>query len=576
MGKVWFYGMTQELLQRIDLHTHSTCSDGTLHPSELVEYAYQKGLKAIALTDHDTVDGISEAMEHAERMKQRFLAKGLKEAASRVPYVIPGIELSTEYMGSDVHIVGLSIDPDRDSFRRYLEDFITSRENRNLRMCTLLQEHGIPIRYEALLAEYPDSVITRAHFAKYMLNHGYISSMQEAFARYVGDHCPCYVPREKVTPEQAVSLILEADGIPVLAHPILYHMSDANLDRLVASLKKSGLIGIEAIYSTYSTAEERNIRRIADKYRLLLSGGSDFHGENKPGLDLGTGYGKLFVPSSLLDELQKARKNALFTDMDGTLLRNDSTISPELRDELRRMTASGHRLILSSGRPLPAITQVLETAGLTDCGNTYIISNNGALIYDWSHHTPLQKLLLAPDTIREIIALADCDGLHIHGYTDTEIVCRRPNEELAFYRRRIHMPLLCVEDIATALPQGCCKLQCISLNNHPALEAFREKLQQIYGDRIRVFFSNANYLEILPAGADKGRALCFLADSFPMPLSHTYAAGDEENDIPMLEAAGTGIAMQNAAPAAKRVATVITEKTNDEDGLLPFVRDLFR
>ena len=175
-------------------------------------------------------------------------------------------------------------------------------------MCRLLQEAGIDTTYEALLEAFPDAVITRAHYAKYMLIHGYVGSIREAFDRYVGDRCSCYVPREKVTPSQAVKLILEADGIPVLAHPILYHMSDERLERLTASLTEDGLIGIEAIYSTYKPHEERQIRRLADKYGLRISGGSDFHGSNKPGLDLGCGYGRLFVPYDVLTTLKGARR----------------------------------------------------------------------------------------------------------------------------------------------------------------------------------------------------------------------------------------------------------------------------
>ena len=173
-------------------------------------------------------------------------------------------------------------------------------------MCRLLTEAGIPVTYEDLLAEFPNAVITRAHYAKYMLNHGYIKSMTEAFDRYIGDHCPCYIPREKVTPVQAVELVLKAGGVPILAHPILYHMSDSRLDTLTRELKEAGLVGLEAIYSTYDASEERQMRRLAEKYGLLVSGGSDFHGGNKPGLDLGNGYGKLFVPCSLLDNIRNA------------------------------------------------------------------------------------------------------------------------------------------------------------------------------------------------------------------------------------------------------------------------------
>lgn len=335
----------------VDLHVHSTCSDGTFTPEELVDYAIQKGLTAFALTDHDTVNGLDRAIRYAEELRQAQAASPVifsrnnaddrfpvsfsrNDAAARlpvsfsrndavarlpvssvadadvprVPEIIPGIELSTEYQGKDIHMVGLFIDYRQPEFAHYLEDFIRSRENRNEKMCALLREHDIDITYEALLAEFPGAVITRAHFARYLLSHGYIQSMKEAFDRYVGDHCPCFVPREKVTPAQAVELILGAGGVPVLAHPILYHMNDDRLDTLVAELKKIGLVGIEAIYSTYNTAEERQIRGLASKYDLKISGGSDFHGANKPKIDLGTGWGKLYVPDEVLENLRPEKK----------------------------------------------------------------------------------------------------------------------------------------------------------------------------------------------------------------------------------------------------------------------------
>ena len=279
----------------VDLHVHSTCSDGTFTPEELVDYAIKKGLTAFALTDHDTVSGLDRAINYAD---------SLRHTPVQIPEVVPGIELSTEYQGKDIHMVGLFIDYHQPDFARYLEDFIHSRENRNKKMCALLREHGIDITYEALLAEFPGAVITRAHFARFLLSHGYIQSLKEAFDRYVGDRCPCFVPREKVTPAQAVELILGAGGVPVLAHPILYHMSDDRLEALVAELKSIGLVGIEAIYSTYNTAEERQIRGLASKYGLKISGGSDFHGANKPKIDLGTGWGKLCVPDEVLEKLR--------------------------------------------------------------------------------------------------------------------------------------------------------------------------------------------------------------------------------------------------------------------------------
>lgn len=288
-------------MRPIDLHVHSNKSDGSLRPQELVDLAIAKGLSAFALTDHDTVDGVADAVAYALELKQ----SGFRN----VPEVIPGIELSTEYMGKDVHIVGLYIDHASESFRTALKGFTEARVERNRKMCSLIAEDGVDISYEKLAAEFPDSVLTRAHYAVYLVNHGFCLSKEDAFAKYLGDHTRYFVPREKITPEMAVELILGAGGVPVLAHPILYHFSDACLEELVVRLKAAGLVGIEAIYCTYSQAEERQIRTLASKYGLCLSGGSDYHGAAKPGLEMGTGYGKLFIPEDLLDTLRLYKKN---------------------------------------------------------------------------------------------------------------------------------------------------------------------------------------------------------------------------------------------------------------------------
>ena len=274
----------------IDLHVHSTYSDGTLTPKELVDLAIVKNLSVMALTDHDTVDGIDEILAYAASLPN-------------APKIVPGVELSTEYEGKEVHVVGLFIDHKNPEFTAYLKDFIDSRTTRNLKMCKALADAGIEIGYQELLDAFPDAVITRAHYAKLMLQKGYIKSINEAFERYVGDHCPYYVPREKVTPQDAIRLIKKAGGIPIFAHPILCRLSDSRLENLVAELKSCGLMGIEAVYSTYIPSEERQIRALAAKYDLLLSGGSDFHGSNKPKIDLGVGYGKLCVPDEFYDKM---------------------------------------------------------------------------------------------------------------------------------------------------------------------------------------------------------------------------------------------------------------------------------
>ncbi len=307
----------------VDLHVHSNRSDGSFTPTQLVDYACEKGLAAFALTDHDTIDGLEEAERYADmlRLDRAGDAAGVEgqnaapwakrlinDSGAAVPEVIPGIEFSTEYQGHDIHVLGLYIDYHNSAFVQKLRDFVDSRTLRNRKMCRLLTEAGLPVAYEALLAEFPDAVITRAHYAKYMLNHGYVKSMSDAFDRYIGDHCPCFVPREKVTPVDAVQLILSAGGIPILAHPVLYHMSDENLDTLTVLLAEAGLVALEAIYSTYTAFDERKMRALARKYNLLVSGGSDFHGANKPGLDLGTGYGSLYVPYSVLRDIKEVIK----------------------------------------------------------------------------------------------------------------------------------------------------------------------------------------------------------------------------------------------------------------------------
>lgn len=279
-------------MRAVDLHTHSTASDGSYTPTELIDYAHEKGLASIAVTDHDTVAGLDEA-----------IAAGSKYDDLEV---IPGIEFSTVNEGKDVHVVGLYIDYKSPVFTKRLEEFRNSRIERNKKMCQKLTEAGLPMDYDELISAFEGSVLTRAHYAAYMLEKGYIKSRQEAFDRYIGDNCPCFVPRENVTPELAVEIILEAGGVPVLAHPVLYHLSNEKLDALVARMKAAGLMGIEAIYCTYSASDEREIKALAKKYDLLISGGSDFHGANKKDLDLAVGYGKLFVPEEVRDNIYNA------------------------------------------------------------------------------------------------------------------------------------------------------------------------------------------------------------------------------------------------------------------------------
>lgn len=290
----------------IDLHTHSTKSDGTYTPAQLVHYAARKGLSAIALTDHDTIDGIGEAIQAAADLGRENASEPIPSPLLRtVPEVVPGVELSTELNGKSIHIVGLYIDLKNKVFSDRLKEFLDSRFYRNRKMCRLLTEGGYPVSYEELENMFPDTVITRPHFARYLMEHGMVSSIEEAFRNLIGDDCPYYVPREKITPRDAVRYLIKFGSLPILAHPLQYKLSDQDLNALISSLKEEGLAGIEVYYPSHRPSDTAALSRIALKYGLLPSGGSDFHGENKKNLDLGTGYGHLYVPETLLPPIRE-------------------------------------------------------------------------------------------------------------------------------------------------------------------------------------------------------------------------------------------------------------------------------
>ena len=278
----------------VDLHVHSVKSDGTYTIKELLEYAIEKHLRAMALTDHDTVEGLDELCAEAKTHEN-------------APEIVRGVELSTDTEGKDIHIVGLFIDHREPSFAAYLKDFRDSRDARNKKMCKKLRDElKMDISLEALEEEFPGAVITRAHYGRFMLEHKYVGSIQEAFDRYIGDGRPYYIPREKVPPEKGVEVIRRAHGIPVLAHPLLYKMSSERLEKLIKELKNAGLMAMETVYTTHTASDTRRLKALAKKYGLLESGGSDFHGANKPDVDLATGHGNLFVPYEIFEKLKAA------------------------------------------------------------------------------------------------------------------------------------------------------------------------------------------------------------------------------------------------------------------------------
>lgn len=268
----------------IDLHVHSKMSDGTLTPTEVVKLAYEKGLSAIALTDHDTVDGVEEAINAGKEY-------GVE--------VIPGVELSAEYKGSDLHILGLKVDIYNEEFARKVAVCRDSRYNRNLKMVEKLNEQGFSITWEEMLKRFGNITITRAHFAKYLIDEGYVASKEEAFSKYLEPGRPCYVSREKVTPKEAIDMILGAGGHPILAHPMLYKMPLDRLESVIVMLKDYGLQGIEAVYSLNRPEDDSYLAKLAKRHGLYVTGGSDFHGEIKPHIALGTGKGNLRITKSL-------------------------------------------------------------------------------------------------------------------------------------------------------------------------------------------------------------------------------------------------------------------------------------
>jgi len=288
-------------MKLIDLHVHSNISDGTFTPTQLVDLAVSQKLTAFALTDHDTIKGIDEAMTQANK----YQSSGIDIS------VLPGVELSVGYKNRDIHILGLLIDHKNPKLVHTLDQLVLEREQRNEKMIKNFQEAGFQITLDELKEESEDAVITRAHFAKQLTKKGYVKTSKEAFDKYLNENGPFYVNRKFITPEEAIDLILEADGIPVLAHPLLYKLAPAELDTLILRLKTHGLMGLETIYSTYSKEDQNVVRYLASKHHLAITGGSDFHGENKPDIKLGSGMNNLEIPYSILEHLQelKAQRN---------------------------------------------------------------------------------------------------------------------------------------------------------------------------------------------------------------------------------------------------------------------------
>ncbi|MCI9147709.1 MAG: PHP domain-containing protein [Hungatella sp.] len=274
----------------VDLHTHSTASDGTLTPKDVVLRASSLGLSAIALTDHDTVDGIAQA----------------KKAASDCGMeLIPGMELSCIYQGTEIHILGFFADETNPELTEGLDRFCQIRSRRNDHMLKRFQEDGFDITLEDLQHGNPKTVITRAHFARVLTEKGYVPSPARAFEKYLQYGGPYCTRKETVTPRQVMDLMNRCRVWPCLAHPMQYRLGYEEVEKLALHLKDLGLKGLEVYHSSHHQPQSAKLQVMAKKLGLLPSGGSDFHGSNKPDIELGKGRGGLRVSCALLNDIKE-------------------------------------------------------------------------------------------------------------------------------------------------------------------------------------------------------------------------------------------------------------------------------
>jgi predicted metal-dependent phosphoesterase TrpH len=250
-----------------DLHGHSTISDGRLTPTQLIDLAHKNGVRIYALTDHDTVDGLAEAFE----------------AASRYPdfTLIPGIEMSTDVPGNEVHILGHFIDWQNEDFRKKLAHLQESRLGRARKMVERLAELGNPVAWERVEHFAGEGSVGRPHIALALVEAGHVASVNEAFDRFLSRTGPAYVDRERLDPDDVVRLILGVGGLATLAHPRELN-ANGSLDSLLAKLKAAGLTGMEVYYQDYGPDEVEMFRKMADRFGLLPLGGSDYHGLGNP------------------------------------------------------------------------------------------------------------------------------------------------------------------------------------------------------------------------------------------------------------------------------------------------------
>lgn len=278
----------------IDLHMHSTFSDGSLTPEELVAEAGRRGLTAVALTDHDTLNGLPRFLEAGRVMRVR---------------AISGVEISADSPSGTMHMLGYFIRSDDATLNERLEWMRGGREARNETILERLKALDLPLTWDEVRARAGEDVVGRPHIAAAMEARGYVKNKTEAFDRYLGRGKPAYVERRRLTPAECIALIRGAGGVAVLAHPFTLELKPRALRDLVAELARDGLGGLEVYYSEHKENMVRAYLKLAEDFGLAATGGSDFHGAVNPAIHMGAGFGKLRVPDDLLAPLE-ARKPA--------------------------------------------------------------------------------------------------------------------------------------------------------------------------------------------------------------------------------------------------------------------------
>lgn len=272
-----------------DLHTHSTYSDGTLSPTELIRLAEEIGLGAVALCDHNTVAGLPE-----------FLAAGESSSVEAVP----GVEFSTDYNGGELHILALFLKPE--CFPDVTEvtgEMLASKERSNLALVSALEKAGIRLDYEKIKAGTPGGQVNRAVIAAQMLRLGYVSSVSEAFRLWLSEKQGFYKSPKRLDALETIRFIRSLGAVPVLAHPFL-NLDEQGLGSFLPMAVEAGLVGMEVYYPKFSREQTEKAGELADAFGLVKSGGSDFHGSIKPDIRLGTGRGDLAVPMEWLEKLR--------------------------------------------------------------------------------------------------------------------------------------------------------------------------------------------------------------------------------------------------------------------------------